>query len=170
MALAVVVVIDAGGGTGDPGRDDAASEMQTTGTESRSYDDDGEGAAYAGSPPIGTDTPGIGEGVGDADSPGKSNAPFSPTPAPGVVASAVTPTPAAPIEATPTGDGSIVQSNTDDGSGEAYSPDEGSAADRTATSSDGDNDLLVIEIILGVAAALVLLASVVVARSKRQST
>lgn len=174
MALAVVVAIDAGGGPGDPVRDDAALEIQATDAETRFYDDTGEDAAYTGSPPIATGTPNTGGatgggGVGSAGASVESDAPVSPTPAPGLVAAAGTPTPAAPNETAPTGDGEIVQSDTSDGGGETDATDGGKAADR-ATSSDGGNDLLVIEIILGVTAALALLASIVVARSRRKFT
>ena len=163
MALAVVLVIDAGGGPGDPGRDDTAFEMQAD-TDSRSTDNDilaSEGSAATSSPPV---APTGGAGIEDGTT-RDPNTTAEATPLAGAAPAVTT----VPDEVAPTGDGAIAAYDGDDGGGEAYAPDEGKAADRSTTSSDGYNDLLVIEIILGVAAVLVLLASVFVARSRRQS-
>lgn len=161
MALAVVLVIDAGGGSGDPGQNDAASEMQALATESRSSEDDslaGEGSEVASSPP-----PVVPAGGGDiaGGTTRDPDATAEATPTPGGAAPGETSTPATPE--------AITAYDADDGSKGADAQNGPADTIDSAASSDGDNDLLVIEIILGVTAVLVLLASVFVARSRRQS-
>lgn len=157
MALAVVLVIDAGGGPGDPGRDDTAFETQALATESRSSEDDslaGEGSEVASSPP--PVAPAGGSDIAD----GSTGDPEA-TPTTGGAAPDETSTPVAPE--------AITAYDADDGSKGADAQNGHADTIDSATSNEGNDDLLVIEIVLGVTAALVLLASVFVARARKQS-